>query len=671
MEYYNDTLCVSARELIDAGILTQSNYDKLNQRKQIRVVRRACRNTSALVDVNSLPYDYKLKMHEEIGNPKDMTPRQQFPDLVQQDPAAWTFFSAYRKPDGGSLSEDRIREYCNNAAVLNALHERLVDKKHRMKATGSKLVGFWEKAARTLSEIKEDFGHTLPDNPRRLKERYKRYIDDGYTSLISGLLGNSNSRVVTDAIENIILSIYCMKNKPYSKDVHTIYMQFMQGMVSIADVRTGELFNRIDFYDKKGCPVVISESTVWNYINDPKNRAVIDKYRLDQIDYASTIRPHHIRHSPKWSLSKVSTDDRDLPRKMHDGRTVKAYYAYDVCSGALIGYSYSKTKDTALFIDCLRNMFRFLDGHGLGMPAEMEVEHHIVNKFKDDMMRANVLFSFVRWCNPGNSQEKRAEHFHKAKKYGYEKRYQDGIGRFYLKIEANRPKREKIFDESNDHYKEKTFDYDQLVADDIYTIMMYNNGLHRDQKKYPGKTRLQVLLEHVTPLVINLDHCKLARYIGECTSTSIRRSMYVTVQYNKYRLSRPEVLESLLPHNYSVKAYYMPSDDIKEVYIFQNDVYVDTCKLIEGYNEATAEQTDADRAEYTNQAKYVSQFDAMVKEGKLPRVAIIPEEQPTELVAASPSPMEAQADDDAEEIDYVALQQESKRLAKMAALQSL
>ena len=107
---------------------------------------------------------------------------------------------------------------------------------------------------------------------------------------------------------------------------------------------------------------------------------------------------------------------------MHDGNRVKAYYAYDVCSGALTGAAYSRKKDTDLYIGCLRDMFRFLDRRSLGLPLEMEVENHLVNQFEDDLMRAGNLFPFVRWCAPTNSQEKHAEQFNRAKKYGYEKR---------------------------------------------------------------------------------------------------------------------------------------------------------------------------------------------------------------------------------------------------------
>ena len=41
------------------------------------------------------------------------------------------------------------------------------------------------------------------------------------------------------------------------------------------------------------------------------------------------------------------------------------------------------------------------------------------------------------------------------------------------------------------------------------------------------------------------------------------------------------------------------------------------------YNENTAEQTDADRDAYTEQAKYVARFDKMMKDGKISRVGIL------------------------------------------------
>ncbi|KAA5687339.1 hypothetical protein F3G32_28670, partial [Klebsiella pneumoniae] len=107
------------------------------------------------------------------------------------------------------------------------------------------------------------------------------------------------------------------------------------------------------------------------------------------------------------------------------------------------GYAYNRYKTTELFLDCMRNMFQTLDRNGMYIPAELEVEHHLVSDFADGLMQAGTVFPLIRWCNPGNSREKRAEHKNREKKYGVEKRTQVGIGRWYAKLEANRPKEEK------------------------------------------------------------------------------------------------------------------------------------------------------------------------------------------------------------------------------------
>lgn len=667
MEYYGNILCVEAAELISSGVLSESYYKQLKARKQVNVVNRACRNTPALVAVDSLPSRFYNQMIAVLGDPQKAAPRKTLEDRIIPDPSAMQFFSGYRTVSGKQLPNEKITEYCMNASVLNALSEVLTDKKAARGVTGGKTTGFWQAVATALGNLKSKLGHTLPENPIRLKDKFRSYNNDGYSVLISGKFGNDNSRKVSELIERMILSLYTMPNKPYATSTHEMYLQFLAGMLTVADCQTGEVFNRTDFYDKNGNPIVISESTVWNYVNDPHNRAIVDKIRMGSLDYMSIHRPHHHRKSPEFSFSKISMDDRDLPRKMADGNRVKAYYAYDVASGCVIGRSYSRKKTTGLFVDCMRDMFRFINSYGVGMPMEVEVEHHIVNQFADDMMRAGILFPFVRWCNPGNSQEKRAEHFNKEKKYGFEKKYQEGIGRFYAKLEANRPKVDKIFDEDNNNYKEKTYSFEELVADDLDIVEKYNNALHRNQKKYPGKTRLQVMLENKNPNMAKIDPVMLTRYIGESTRTSIRRSMYVRVQYQDYILSSPHVLENLNPNSYEVDAYYMPSEDIQDVYIFQDGVYVDSCHLITDYNEATAEQTEVDRKSYTDQAKYVSRYDKMVKDGKngLSKVTIIPNEVPITTVVVSPSPIEIIPEESEEpEFDMAGYQASARKLAK-------
>lgn len=410
-----------------------------------------------------------------------------------------------------------------------------------------------------------------------------------------------------------------------------IYLEFLSGKIDIIDITTGEIFQRSDFYDdNKGQYIIVSEATVWNYINDPKNRPIVDSKRNDAHYFNNIHRPHHHRKLPEFSLSKISFDDRDLVRKMKDGKgktaRVKAYYAYDVTSGALIGYAHSRKKDADLFIACMQNMFRFLHKNNFGIPMEAEVEHHLVNQYEDDMMKAGVLFPFVRFCNPGNSQEKRSEHFIRVKKYGYEKRYQSGIGRYTLS-EANRPKQDKEWNADGMAVKEKYYNYERLVADDIFTINAYNNDLHPNQKKYKGMSRLDVLKMHLNPDLPKFKDELIARYIGEKTETSIRRNQYVRVQYEKYQLPELSALSRLKPNNYKVEAYYIPEEDgsINKVHLYQQEIFIGSCEKITAYNEATAEQTDFDRNAITQQSKYVSGFDKMIKDGrnKLSKLKII------------------------------------------------
>jgi len=257
------------------------------------------------------------------------------------------------------------------------------------------------------------------------------------------------------------------------------------------------------------------------------------------------------------------------------------------------------------------------------MPLEMEVEHHLVNNFKDDLFKAGVVFPFVRWCAPSNSQEKHAEQLNRQKKYGYEKRYQDGIGRWYLKDEANVTGGERVYDDATNKYivKERSYSYDQLVADDLKSIVDYNNGLHRDQKLYKGLTRMQVMEQNINPNLADINRPLLVRYIGNCTTTSIQRNMYCQVQYNDYMLPTPEILSKLAPNNYTVQAYYMPMNaqgeqKIDSLYLYQNDDYICEAKQIAKFNTSLAERTQVDIDAFTEQAKYIAKFDKMVKDGK-------------------------------------------------------
>lgn len=658
LTYYNNILCVEAGSLYkDLGVLTKYNYDRLLQRGFLNVVRRGCRYTPALVEYESIPERFKKEIVKAIGDPYQRVKHSKFQDNLKPDPEAAQFYSNYKLADGRNLPEDNQRQYTAEAEIFNTINKLVGSASARRKALGGTNKGIWQKVVEVVHSIdKTKYPHNLPTNERRLKQKYTAFVKEGYQSLVSRKFGNNNSRKVNVKIERLLLSLYCLPNKPYANEVYEKYMQFLGGTIDVVDVKTGEIFERDDFYED-GKPITISEATVWNYLNDPKNRVLVDKHRAGALEFSSTHRPHHHRHAPKYSLSKISLDDRDLPRKMHNGKRVKAYYAYDVTSGCVIGASYSKSKDKNLFINCLQNMFRFINKHKLGMPMEVEVEHHLVNTYRDDLMKAGTVFPFVRWANPGNAQEKYAETMNRTKKYGYEKRYQDGIGRFYSKLEANRTHQDKVFDAENDNYKEKTYDYEELVADDLHMIQLLNNDLHPNQKLYKGMTRLDVLLYKVNPSCTEVPNYLLQKYIGINTPTRIRRSQYVRVQGENFQLPSPEILKRLKPNNLSVNAYWLADEDntINKVYLWQGDEFICECERITEYNRSKAESTEADAEAYTNQSKYVSEFDSMVKKGKktLPKVTVVKNtEKTSEDFKVKIAPQVSDDDDDDDEYDY-------------------
>lgn len=647
---------ITLDDWLNAG-LTFELYKSDKKRGYLKTLGRAAYGKPVEIKWDSLKTARKQQIIEVIGDPAQKQVLG-FEGYVEHDGEALAYFRAYRLEDGRPLNEQVIHEYYANACVLQAASNVYAMRLGKRRRASRPTRGVWDGIAESVNHMdRSQWPHTLPANPRRLKNRLDEFAAKGYPSLIHRGYGNQNRRKVTGNLERLLLCLYCMDTKPYVTYVHEFYHQFLGGVLEVTDMETGEIFQPEDFVDDNGKSISISDSTVWNYVNIPKNRRIVDKYRTDRMSYSSLHRPHAHRKPPEYSFSKISMDDRDLPRPMSDGRRVKAYYSYDVASGAVVGAAYSRKKDAVLFVDCMKDMFRFINRHGLAMPYEVEVEHHLVRNFRDGMMQAGTLFPFVRWCNPGNSQEKRAEHMNARKKLGTEKKLQAGIGRPFAKSEAHRIVQEKVFDENNDTYKRKTYSFEHLVADDMAANEIYNNSPHPNQKKYPGQTRMDVLLNNQNPELGQIDEVLLSRYVGETTrdAVNIYRNQYIKLNNAKYGLSHPDVIEKLSPNNTTVSPYWIPGEDgsIDQVYIFQNGVYVDTCHKIERFQEAEAEKTDRDREIFVEQQKYIARFDKTVKEAseRITKVSVskrkpAADDLQPEILTATPYGQDELTDDD-------------------------
>ena len=288
-------------------------------------------------------------------------------------------------------------------------------------------------------------------------------------------------------------------------------------------------------------------------------------------------------------------------------------------------------------------MFRLLATNGWGTPRGIEVENHLMSQWRDTYLSPGVVFEFVRFCAPQNSQEKRAEHYNGAKKTSIIHKNHAGIGRPFGKGKR-RVEQKKVSDASNELYEEKKYySWDELVADDRQDNWEWNHSLHSDQKKWPGKTRWEVLVENVNPELWPLDRRMLARWIGVSVETSVRRNSTVRVNYADWWLSSPEVLERLAPNNYKVTACYLPDEEgaPQDVYLYQGERYIDMVEKVETYNRVMAEQTDEDREKFEKQQKKVSHFNKYLKEHAITKVgvmkttAVLPQTEPKELTIAT------------------------------------
>lgn len=600
-------------------------YKKLSARGRIDVARRGCRGQQALVVVDSLPEEYARIMKQTGVTTQDAYLDAYLRRSYAESGDARQWFLEFRQTNGKALKSEKVREYTVNASVLNAIRQVMQTAQTRQRGQGH-LRLTWKDMGKVVEFYRGEVGHTLPGSLMRIRRKMADYEREGYAALLSGKYGNQSARKVNIRIERVILGIACLPNKPWNANVAEMYNEFVCGELDVYDPETGELFNPDEFTDKKGEPIVLSETTINNYLNAPKNQVLIAHKTQSWTTFYHSQAPHVHRHAPEFSFSKISFDDRDLPRK-EAGTKIrpKAYYAYDVASQCVVGAAYSRNKTTDLVVEMFRNMFRLINRKGWGCPAEVEVENHLMSQWKDSFLKAGVMFPWVRFCAPQNSQEKYAEQMNGAKKRSVEHKNHLDIGRFYSKQRQYQTEGKKVFDEKNDTYEDNQYyTWEQLIAEDMLDIEEFNNRLHPNQKKYPGMTRLQVLEANMNPTLRPLDTATAARYVGERIETSIRRNSYCRVAHKDWWLSSPDKLSLLTPNDYKVTAYYLPNENGEpdDIYIYQGDTLIDRLEDVGTFNTARCEQTEEDKAIFEEQQKHIARFKRFVNENKIDSVAV-------------------------------------------------
>ncbi|MDO4725951.1 MAG: hypothetical protein Q4A56_01845 [Porphyromonadaceae bacterium] len=220
-ELYNNVL------VVESSALEKDEMNHLRRTQQINIVRRGCRNRTALIAYDSLPARIQERIKEQTGvkNPYQEACKKVRTTLLEQyiehNAAVSEWFEDYILPNGKHLPVDRQREYYNNAIILDAIDKMLDNKKAIRASKGKALKIKWKEISEGVAMLDSDkYPHTLPFNERRLQDalnaytgkKADRYGRTGNESLISRKYANTNRAKVDDDVKKSVLFKLCSKS---------------------------------------------------------------------------------------------------------------------------------------------------------------------------------------------------------------------------------------------------------------------------------------------------------------------------------------------------------------------------------------------------------------------------------------------------------------------------
>lgn len=215
MEYCDNKLCISHRELVD-GIMADYTIKNLRRSHKIDQVRRGCNGTPALFAVESLPIKYRAEVYKRYPDFKESAESKPFVESIVPDVSVQNELEEMDLPNGEKLSPVKILEITNNCSIMNAFGDLIMkSNSHRARQSKPRLKQgeFWRRAAAALPRIGTGFPNSLPTNARSLQRKYQEYRRDGWSCFISKKYQNVNSASVdTDEKRSLLKELLSHHN---------------------------------------------------------------------------------------------------------------------------------------------------------------------------------------------------------------------------------------------------------------------------------------------------------------------------------------------------------------------------------------------------------------------------------------------------------------------------
>ena len=248
MEMYGKIRCVTFPELVSqGGILSIPSYKKKVREGKLRVVRPGKgAGSCALIDYQTLPELIRQAYDKLYPNALEEMKEQLMSHTIKSDTRAIEFYKTYEP----KISLERQAEYVLNAEVMNEMMrvEKETEALHKKCGYSRKSI-VWEAVQGTCEKLREQYGHTLPVNAARLREKFNAYKRLEYVALVNRNTGNQAARIILPDEARLLLKLR-----------RSIVPRYTETQI-------------FDEYNRqaavRGLNIIKSPTTEKNYLNDP------------------------------------------------------------------------------------------------------------------------------------------------------------------------------------------------------------------------------------------------------------------------------------------------------------------------------------------------------------------------------------------------------------------
>ena len=312
------------------AVMSKDIYDHLIKRKQVNVLQRACRCKKALVEYRSLPERFRTRFEAKYGDPEKTMKQDEMP--LAHDAEAQKFYHDHLLPNGEHLPEEKQAEYTTNARVLNALLDMLNTQRAMRRARNNNTPVIWSSIFRAAEDLREAYGHTLPQSEARLRDKLRQYTKEGYACLVSGKFCNSNTLKITKAAGRQIVALRRCRVPVYT--THQLFDEF----------------NRIA--ERRGWKPLNSLASLTQYLERPEVKPLWYDAVYGELAAKQLFARRNKTEMPTMRDSLWYGDGTklNLYYKAVEGgktvvRTVQVYEVIDAYSETLLGYSVSASEN--------------------------------------------------------------------------------------------------------------------------------------------------------------------------------------------------------------------------------------------------------------------------------------------------------------------------------------